>query len=180
MCMKTIRKTLYAALIISVTTVLFIGKAHAMQTSNGTAKISRPASPPEGFKHQYAMVNGVKIHYVTGGKGEPLLLVHGFGQNWYMWNRLLPELSKHFTVIAPDLRGVGESDKPAGGYDKKNMAVDMHELMTKLGYQHINLAGHDIGMIVAYAYAAQFPWRCEKDSLYGRIVARYRTGMEPG
>src|ERR1700710_1111414 len=72
-----------------------------------------PASPPAGFKHQYAVVNGVKIHYVIGGKGEPLLLVHGFGQNWYMWNRLLPELSKHFTVIAPDLRGVGESGKPA-------------------------------------------------------------------
>src|SRR5882757_7466382 len=156
MCMKPIRKTLYVALIISVTTVLFIGKAHAMQPSNGTTKIPNPASPPNGFKHQYAMVNGVKIHYVTGGKGEPLLLVHGFGQNWYMWNRLLPELSKHFTVIAPDLRGVGESDKPDAGYDKKNMAVDMHELMTKLGYQHINLAGHDIGMIVAYAYAARF------------------------
>jgi alpha-beta hydrolase superfamily lysophospholipase len=154
MCMKTIKKTLYVALIISVTTVLFIGKAHAMQPSDGTAKIPKPASPPKGFKHQYAMVNGVKIHYVIGGKGEPLLLVHGFGQNWYMWNLLLCELSKHFTVIAPDLRGVGESGKPAGGYDKKNMAVDMHELMTKLGYQHINIAGQDIGMIVAYAYAA--------------------------
>ena len=120
MCMKTIRKTLYLALIIWVTIPV-------------SAQNPGPAAPPEGFKHQYAMVNGVKIHYVTGGKGEPLLLVHGFGQNWYMWNRLLPELSKHFTVIAPDLRGVGESDKPAGGYDKKNMAVDLHELMTKSG-----------------------------------------------
>jgi alpha/beta hydrolase fold len=119
MCMKTIKKTLYVALIISVTTVLFIGNAHARQSANGTSNILKPASPPIGFKHQYAIVNGVKIHYVTGGKGEPLLLVHGFGQNWYMWNRLLPELSKHFTVIAPDLRGVGESGKPAGGYDKK-------------------------------------------------------------
>ena len=84
-----------------------------------------PANPPSNFKHQYATVNNVKIHYVIGGKGEPLLLIHGFGQNWYMWNRLLPELSKHFTVIAPDMRGVGESGKPAGGYDKKNMAMDM-------------------------------------------------------
>src|SRR3569833_2596094 len=75
----------------------------------------KPASPPAGFKHQYATVNGVKIHYVAGGKGEPLLLIHGFGQNWYMWNRLLPELTKHFTVIAPDMRCVGESCKPAGG-----------------------------------------------------------------
>src|ERR1700750_3494635 len=99
-----------------------------------------PATPPANFKHAYATVNGVKIHYVTGGKGDPLLLVHGFGQNWYMWNRLLPELSKHFTVIAPDMRGVGESGKPAGGYDKKTMAADLHELMKKLGYRHINLA----------------------------------------
>ena len=118
--------------------------------------MSKHASP-SGFKNQYATVNGVEIHYVMGGKGQPLLLVHGFGQNWYTWNRLLPELSKHFTVIAPDLRGVGESGKPAGGYDKKTMAVDLHELMKKLGYKNIDIAGHDIGMIVAYAYAAQFP-----------------------
>src|SRR4051812_44102316 len=107
-----------------------------------------PANPPANFKHDYAEVNGVKIHYVIGGKGDPLVLVHGFGQNWYMWNRLLPELSKHFTVIAPDLRGVGESDKPEGGYDKKNMAKDIHELVKKLGYNNINLAGHDIGLMV--------------------------------
>ena len=173
--MKAIKKTLYVALIISLTTVLFIGKAYATPPSHGTAKITKPASPPKGFKHQYAMVNGVNIHYVIGGKGEPLLLVHGFGQNWYMWNRLLPELSKHFTVIAPDLRGVGESGKPAGGYDKKNMAVDMHELMTKLGYQHINIAGHDIGMIVAYAYAAQFPGDVKKIAFMDALL----PGIEP-
>ncbi|MES2458714.1 MAG: alpha/beta hydrolase [Bacteroidota bacterium] len=134
-----------------------------------------PANPPANFNHHYATVNGVKIHYVSGGKGEPLLLVHGFGQNWYMWNRLLPELSKHFTVIAPDLRGVGESDKPAGGYDKKNMAVDMHELMKKLGYKNVNLAGHDIGLMVAYAYAAQFPGEVKKLALMDALL----PGIEP-
>jgi len=138
-------------------------------------QIIKPASPPPGFKHQYAQVNGVKIHYVIGGKGEPLLLVHGFGQNWYMWNRLLPELSKHFTVIAPDMRGVGESGKPAGGYDKKNMAVDLHELMKKLGFHHINLAGHDIGLMVAYAYAAQFPADVKKVALMDALL----PGIEP-
>jgi pimeloyl-ACP methyl ester carboxylesterase len=135
----------------------------------------KPASPPPGFKHQYTTVNGVKIHYVIGGKGEPLLLIHGFGQNWYMWNRLLPELSKHFTVIAPDMRGVGESGKPAGGYDKKNMAVDMHELMKKLGFRHINLTGHDIGLMVAYAYAAQFPADVKKIALMDALL----PGIEP-
>lgn len=143
--------------------------------TGGVSAAVTPANPPANFKHQYATVNGVRIHYVIGGKGEPLLLVHGFGQNWYMWNRLLPELSKHFTVIAPDMRGVGESGKPAGGYDKKNMAVDMHELMKKLGYQHINLAGHDIGLMVAYAYAAQYPGDVKKLALMDALL----PGIEP-
>ncbi|HEY4197365.1 MAG TPA: alpha/beta hydrolase [Mucilaginibacter sp.] len=151
--------------------VLFI--ALSIVTSAG-AQV-KPAAAPPGFKHQYAQVNGVKIHYVIGGKGEPLLLVHGFGQNWYMWNRLLPELSKHFTVITPDLRGVGESGKPAGGYDKKTMATDLHELMKKLGYKHIDLAGHDIGLMVAYAYAAQFPGDVKKLALMDALL----PGVEP-
>lgn len=92
-----------------------------------------------------------------------------------MWNRLLPELSKHFTVIAPDMRGVGESGKTKGGYDKKNMAVDMHELMKKLGYKNINLAGHDIGLMVAYAYAAQFPTEVKKMALMDALL----PGIEP-
>jgi pimeloyl-ACP methyl ester carboxylesterase len=104
-----------------------------------------------------------------------LLLVHGFGQNWYMWNRLLPEFSKHFTVIAPDMRGVGESGKTDGGYGKKNMAVDMHELMKQLGYQHTNIAGHDIGLMVAYAYAAQFPADVKKIALMDALL----PGIEP-
>ena len=135
----------------------------------------QPASPPPNFSHETAKVNAVNIHYVIGGKGEPLVLVHGFGQNWYMWNRLLPELSKHFTVIVPDLRGVGESDKPAGGYDKKTMATDIHELVKKLGYKSINLAGHDIGLMVAYAYAAQFGNEVRKVALLDALL----PGVEP-
>ena len=137
--------------------------------------LSEPANPPANFKHQTKTVNGVNIHYVIGGKGEPLVLLHGFGQNWYMWNRLLPELSKHFTVIAPDLRGVGESDKPETGYDKKTMATDMHELVKQLGYDKINLAGHDIGLMVAYAYAAQYPNEVSKLALMDALL----PGVEP-
>jgi pimeloyl-ACP methyl ester carboxylesterase len=134
-----------------------------------------PADPPANFKHATAKVNGIKIHYVIGGKGDPLVLVHGFGQNWYMWNRLLPELSKHFTVIAPDLRGVGESDKPESGYDKKTMASDVHELVNQLGYKNINLAGHDIGLMVAYAYAAQYGDSVKKVALMDALL----PGVEP-
>lgn len=145
-------------------------------TVNKTAFSSiQPASPPSNFKHQSANVNGINIHYVIGGQGEPLVLVHGFGQNWYMWNRLLPELSKHFTVIAPDLRGVGESDKPERGYDKKTMANDIHELVKSIGYKSINLVGHDIGLMVAYAYAAQFPGEVKKLALLDALL----PGIEP-
>jgi pimeloyl-ACP methyl ester carboxylesterase len=133
------------------------------------------ANPPVGFKHAYVKVNGVKIHYVTGGNGEPLVLLHGFGQNWFMWNRLLPELSKHFTIVAPDLRGMGESDKPDSGYDKKTMAVDIHELVKSLGYTRINLAGHDIGLMVAYAYAAQFGPEVKRLALMDALL----PGVEP-
>ena len=133
------------------------------------------AAPPAGFKHAFAMVNGVKIHYVIGGSGDPLVLLHGFGQNWYMWNRLMPELSKHFTVVAPDLRGMGESDKPDTGYDKKTMAVDIHDLVKSLEYKSINLAGHDIGLMVAYAYAAQFGTEVKKLALMDALL----PGVEP-
>lgn len=173
--MKTKMKALIVAFIISVTALLFIGRVHAVPPSGSSVKILKPASAPKGFKHAYATVNGVKIHYVTGGKGAPLLLIHGFGENWYVWNRLFPQLAKHFTVIAPDLRGIGESGKPAGGYDKKNMAVDMHELMTKLGYHDVHIAGHDIGMIVAYAYAAQFRNEVKKVAFLDAML----PGVEP-
>jgi len=140
-----------------------------------TASSVQPASPPADFKHATANINGVNIHYVIGGEGEPLVLIHGFGQNWYMWNRLLPEFSKHFTVIAPDLPGLGESGKPDSGYDKKTMAVYIHGLVKQLGYQHINLAGHDIGLMVAYAYAVQFPEEVKKLALMDALL----PGVEP-
>ncbi|XZF15613.1 alpha/beta fold hydrolase [Chitinophagaceae bacterium MMS25-I14] len=153
-------------------------------TSQGTADTAKtadvsqgvqPAAPPAGFKHATATVNGIRIHYVTGGQGTPLLLLHGFGQNWYMWNRLLPEFGKHFTVIAPDLPGVGESGKPVSGYDKKTMAADMHELMKQLGYSKISLAGHDIGLMVAYAYAVQYENEVSRLALVDALI----PGVEP-
>ncbi|WP_247651666.1 alpha/beta fold hydrolase [Chitinophaga eiseniae] len=171
-------KSIFAVAIIALT-MACNQPAEKKQSAEGNGVVAvqaaAPAAPPAGFKHAYALVNGVNIHYVIGGQGEPLLLVHGFGQNWYMWNRLLPELSKHFTVIAPDLRGVGESDKPAAGYDKKTMAADMHALMNKLGYNAIDLAGHDIGLMVAYAYAAQFGGEVKKLALLDALL----PGVEP-
>jgi pimeloyl-ACP methyl ester carboxylesterase len=142
---------------------------------SGDSVSVQAAAAPAGFSHQYATVNGIKIHYVTGGKGDPLVLIHGFGQNWYMWNRILPELSKHFTIIAPDLPGLGESDKPDSGYDKKTMAATIHSLVKQLGHNNVNLAGHDIGLMVAYAYAAQFPNEVKKLALMDALL----PGVEP-
>jgi pimeloyl-ACP methyl ester carboxylesterase len=151
------------------------GDQPATAVTDSTTAAIQPAAPPSNFKHAYAKVNGVDIHYVIGGTGEPLVLLHGFGQNWYMWNRLLPGLSKHFTVIAPDLPGVGESGKPDSGYDKKTMATYIHGLVKQLGYDNINLAGHDIGLMVAYAYAAQFSTEVKKLALMDALL----PGVEP-
>jgi pimeloyl-ACP methyl ester carboxylesterase len=113
---------------------------------------------------RFANVNGVKLHYLTAGKGEPVILLHGYAQNSHMWRPLMVELAKTRLVIAPDLRGFGQSSKPPGGYDKKTMAQDIHALASSLGFKQASVVGHDIGLMVAYAYAAQYP------AEVGRIV----------
>lgn len=118
---------------------------------------------PDSFTEQTAQVGDVKINYVRGGQGGTLLLLHGYPQTWYMWRKVLPELARHYTVIAPDLRGAGDSDAPSGGYDKKTLAADVHGLLTQLGLDgDVSIVGHDIGTMVAYAYAAAHPDRVRK------------------
>jgi pimeloyl-ACP methyl ester carboxylesterase len=110
---------------------------------------------PDPFTEQTARVGDVTINYVRGGQGSTLVLLHGYPQTWYMWRKVLPELAKYYTVIAPDLRGAGGSDAPAGGYDKKTLAGDVYGLLVQLGLDRdVSLVGHDIGTMVAYAYAA--------------------------
>jgi hypothetical protein len=113
--MKTISKNLFRKGSKQIKVLLLLAiiglvactgqKKEDSTTTQKTTEITamQPAPAPANFEHKTANVNGINIHYVIGGKGEPLVLVHGFGQNWYMWNRIMPELSKHFTVIAPDL-----------------------------------------------------------------------------
>jgi len=110
-----------------------------------------------GFTERVAKVNGVRLRYFIGGQGSPVVLLHGYAQTGHMWRPIMPLLAQHHTVIVPDLRGAGGSAKPASGYDKKNMAVDIHELTATLGLDRVRIVGHDIGLMVAYAYAAQFP-----------------------
>ncbi|WP_252312474.1 alpha/beta fold hydrolase [Sinobaca sp. H24] len=112
-------------------------------------------------KHGRARVNGIRMHYVTAGKGEPLLLLHGTPKTHYYWYKLLPLLTEHFTVVAPDLRGFGDTDKPPAeeGYDSLTNANDMAELMTVLGHELFYLHGEDRGAEFAYALAASYPER---------------------
>jgi pimeloyl-ACP methyl ester carboxylesterase len=117
---------------------------------------------PPGFAERFAEVNGVRLHYLIGGTGSPVVLLHGYAQTGHMWRPLMPQLARRHTVIVPDLRGAGGSSKPESGYDKKNMAVDIFELTKSLGFERVSIVGHDIGLMVAYAYAAQFPQATER------------------
>src|SRR5262245_2276967 len=119
----------------------------------------RPGSAglPAGFTERNARVDGVTLHYTTGGRGPAVLLLHGYAQTSHMWRPLLPLLAPSLTVIAPDLRGAGGSARPPTGYDKKTLARDIHGLVRQLGHQQVRVVGHDIGLMVAYAYAAQYP-----------------------
>ncbi|MCG8155414.1 alpha/beta hydrolase [Brenneria goodwinii] len=109
------------------------------------------------LKHEIAVVNGVRLHYVRAGKGEPVLLVHGWPQTWYEWHRVIPHLvAGGHEIIALDMRGSGDSDKPASGYDSNTVADDLHELVRHLGFENIRVVAHDNGARVAYAYAARY------------------------
>jgi pimeloyl-ACP methyl ester carboxylesterase len=94
--------------------------------------------------------------------GPVVVLLHGYTETSHMWLPLMPLLAKGHTVIAPDLRGAGDSERPQGGYDKKTMANDIRDLVHQLGYNQASLVGHDIGLMVAYAYAAQYPAEVNK------------------
>ena len=108
-------------------------------------------------RHHWAEVNGIRLHYTMAGSGEPVVLLHGFPMTSYYWRKVIPALAERFTVVAPDLRGCGDSDRPSGGYDKRTVAEDVHCLVRHLGFGPVSLVSHDIGMMVAYAYASMYP-----------------------
>ena len=120
------------------------------------ALIASSSSFAQAPQSKFAEINGVKLHYLVAGKGDPVVLLHGFAETSHMWRPLIAKLSDKHTVIAPDLRGFGQSSAPEGGYTKKAMAQDIHALVKSLKYDRIRLVGHDIGLMVAYAYAAQY------------------------
>ncbi len=122
--------------------------------------MARPAA--EAIAPQTAEVDGVKLHYLKAGHGPAVILLHGYTQTSRMWRPIMPLLAQKFTVIAPDLPGIGDSGIPANGLDMKSAATRIHGLAKSLGIEKARVVGHDIGLMIAYAYAAQFPVETEK------------------
>lgn len=112
--------------------------------------------------HHSTVVNGFRMHYVIAGSGYPLVFLHGWPQSWYEWRKIIPSLAERFTVIAPDLRGLGDSERPMGGYDKRTLASDVYALVKSLGFSKIGLTGHDWGGAVAFYLAYDHPEMVER------------------
>ncbi|HTS21706.1 MAG TPA: alpha/beta hydrolase [Casimicrobiaceae bacterium] len=129
------------------------------------------ASAQAAIQSRFAQVNGLKMHYLVAGEGgSTVILLHGYAQTSHMWRPLMAELGKTHRVIAPDLRGFGDTTKAEGGYDKKTMAQDVHALARSLGIGKAGIAGHDIGLMVAYAYAAQYPAEVDRIALLDAFI----------
>jgi pimeloyl-ACP methyl ester carboxylesterase len=109
------------------------------------------------FSSEIAAAGGIRLHYVRGGKGPAVILIHGFPEDWYEYHAIMPRLAKQFTVIAVDLPGIGLSTAKPGGYDAASMAANIQQLASALKLEHIYIVGHDIGGMVAYAFARRYP-----------------------
>jgi pimeloyl-ACP methyl ester carboxylesterase len=142
-------------------------QASTAATLKASGSVSQPPKPPEGFTSEFIRANGLLQHVLIGGNGPPLLLVHGWPQFWYAWRLVMPGLARQFRVIAPDQRGRGQTSKPppgpsGQGYDTGTLADDLAALMDALGHQSFSVVGHDTGMDIGYALAADHPGRVER------------------
>lgn len=132
-----------------------------------------PTLPPgfaEVFESYRIPTGEVELHAVVGGEGPPLLLLGGWPQNWYLWRDVMLPLARRFTLVVPDPRGLGISDKPDRGYDKGTIGRDLFGLMTALGWERFAMVGHDCGMWVGYAMAADEPERIARIALGEAII----------
>jgi pimeloyl-ACP methyl ester carboxylesterase len=143
---------------LKLKTVVFL----AFLLTAAVAAVSQTS--PNAIESKFGEVDGIKIHYLTAGHGPVVILLHGYTQTSRMWRPLIPKLTDKFTVVAPDLPGIGDSDIPKddSGLDMKTAAIRIHALAKSLGISKARVVGHDIGLMVAYAYAAQFPSETEK------------------
>jgi pimeloyl-ACP methyl ester carboxylesterase len=141
---------------------LLLFASPAMYAQSAAKTRATASMNPSAILSRTADVDGLKLHYLTAGRGPAVILLHGYTQTSRMWRPVIPLLAKKFTVIAPDLPGIGDSSIPPDGLDMKTSAIRIHDLARQLGVQKARVVGHDIGLMVAYAYAAQFPAEVEK------------------
>lgn len=139
--------------------------------------IATAENPKASIASRTASVDGLKLHYLTAGQGPTVILLHGYTQTSRMWKPLIAVLAEKFTIIAPDLPGIGDSDIPSSGIDMITSAIRIHALAKSLGVEKARVVGHDIGLMVAYAYAAQFPTETEKLALLDAFLPGV-TGWE--
>src|SRR5262249_45903828 len=141
---------------------LLLGFSRAVAASTmATAAVPQGASAepepdsrlPPGSKSLFGAVNGIRLHYVRAGTGPLVLLLHGWPQTWFAWHGLIPRLNSDYTVIAADLRGCGQSERTAGGYDKRTIAEDLRALIAHAGFEDAHVVGHDMGGKAAYVLA---------------------------
>lgn len=130
----------------------------------------------EPWTHHHTLINGFKMHYVIAGSGSPVVLVHGWPQSWYEWRKVIPALAEKHTVIAVDLRGLGDSGRPDTGYDKRTLGDDVYQLVKKLGYSKIGLVGHDWGGVVSYYLSYDHPEMIERLMILDMIPGLGRAG----
>ena len=156
--------TLSRPLVVAARLISGARLAAAAVVSALSLTVSSPAlaQAPQG---KFAEVNGVRLHYLVAGQGDPVILVHGYAETSHMWLPLIKELQKNHLVIAPDLRGFGDSGMPESNYTKAVMAQDIHALAQSLQLGKVRIVGHDIGLMVAYAYAAQYPAEVDRIAL---------------
>jgi pimeloyl-ACP methyl ester carboxylesterase len=131
-----------------------------------------------GVRHEYAQVNGLRIHYAEAGEGEPVILQHGWPQHWWAWRGQIPALAERYRVICPDLRGFGWSDAPPSGYEKQQLADDLIGLLDVLGLEQVRYAGHDWGGFIAFLAGFDHPDRFSHLAPVG-IAPPWRTGRPP-
>jgi pimeloyl-ACP methyl ester carboxylesterase len=163
--MKSISK--YALALSLIVTPLFHFGVFAQEASSSgaaaaaTSEIAETLTPTlgtdSGFSHHRTAVGDVRLHYVRGGEGEPLILLHGWPTTWWEWHKVMPGLAENFDVIAVDTRGLGDTTRPEGGYDKETIGGDIVALARKLGLTRFSIAGHDLGGQIAFAIARNNP-----------------------
>jgi pimeloyl-ACP methyl ester carboxylesterase len=148
---------------MSTRTVLDVVRFGLLVVVVSLAAAPHAQGAPDGpIASRMADVDGVALHYLTAGHGPTVILIHGYAETSRMWKPIIPLLAKQFTVIAPDLPGIGDSAIPADGLDMTTAATRLHALARSLGVEKARVVGHDIGLMVAYAYAATFPAEVEK------------------